>query len=80
MPVRNGSGPPQGGGQGSGGRGGGGRGGGSGFGPGGSCVCPGCGAKMLREGSQHYRLWRAKQRRETGRGSKRPGEERDQTP
>ncbi len=41
MPLRDGSGPPQGG-----GRGGGGRGGGSGFGPGGSCVCPGCGAKV----------------------------------
>jgi hypothetical protein len=26
--------------------------------------CPGCGAKMLREGSQHYQLWRSKQQRE----------------
>lgn len=24
--------------------------------------CPGCGAKMLREGSRHHRLWQEKHR------------------
>ena len=47
--------------------------------------CPDCGAKMLREGSQHYQLWRAKlerarQRSEVSRGSRQPGDDRGQTP
>ena len=28
--------------------------------------CPGCGAKMLREGSYHYDLWKAKQEHKKG--------------
>jgi len=28
--------------------------------------CPGCGAKMLREGSYHYDLWKTKQERKKG--------------
>jgi hypothetical protein len=27
--------------------------------------CPECGAKILREGSQHHRLWRARQEERT---------------
>lgn len=31
--------------------------------------CPQCGAKMLREGSQHYALWRTKRAERMGRSS-----------
>ena len=30
------------------------------LGPEGLCICPKCGAKMLREGSEHHRLFEEK--------------------
>jgi len=36
--------------------------------------CPQCGAKMLREGSEHYALWRAKREQ---RGASSPDVPRD---
>jgi predicted amidophosphoribosyltransferase len=42
--------------------------------------CPSCGSKMLREGSQHHELWRAKHEREASDGSTRPGDDEGQAP